>query len=90
MAKEEAQIIQLRQVDQPQSKKWIGRIAIFEMITGSRIQGKIIAISPDWIDTDNGAIRVEHIVHAKWVGEEEAQIIRGGPIGPYNPYLFKR
>jgi hypothetical protein len=65
----------------PDRHKWIGKIAIFELITGSRVQGKILALSETWIDTDNGAIKVEHIVHAKWVGEEEAQIIRGGPLG---------
>ena len=65
----------------PNSNKWIGRIAIFELTTGSRVQGKILALNEDWIDTDNGAIKVEHIVHAKWVSEEEAQIIRGGPLG---------
>jgi len=65
----------------PNSNKWIGRIAIFELSTGSRVQGKILALNENWIDTDNGAIKVEHIVHAKWVSEEEAQIIRGGPLG---------
>lgn len=61
--------------------KWIGRVAIFELITGSRLQGKIIGMSNEWIDTDNGAIRVAHIVSAKWVTPEEETIIRGGPLG---------
>jgi hypothetical protein len=61
--------------------KWIGRIAIFELSTGRSVQGKILALNDDWIDTDSGAIRVAHIVHAKWVSEEEASIIRGGPLG---------
>ena len=65
----------------PSPNKWIGRIAIFELSTGSRVQGKILALNENWIDTDNGAIKVEHIVHAKWVSEEEASIIRGGPLG---------
>lgn len=63
---------------------WIGRIAIFELSTGTRVQGKILAINDPWIDTDNGAVNVEHIVHAKWVSAEEARIIRGGPIGPHS------
>lgn len=67
--------------------KWVGRIVIFELTTGTRIQGKIIAVSEDWIDTDNGAVKVEHIVHAKWVGAEEAAIIRGGPLGQYERQL---
>ena len=57
-------------------KRWVGRIAIFEMITGTRIQGKILAVSDDWIDTDNGGVRIEHVVHARWVSAEEARIIR--------------
>jgi hypothetical protein len=57
-------------------KRWIGRIAIFEMVTGTRVQGKILAMSDEWIDTDNGGVRVEHIVHARWVSAEEAAIIR--------------
>lgn len=70
--------------------KWIGRIAIFEMSTGTRIQGKILALTDEWIDTDNGAVRVAHIVHAKWVSEEEARIIRGGPLGSYDLYQLPR
>jgi hypothetical protein len=65
--------------------KWIGRIAIFELSTGSRIQGKILAINDEVIDTDNGAIWVKYIVSAKWVGQEEAAIIRGGPMQPWDP-----
>lgn len=64
--------------------KWIGRIAIFELSTGSRVQGKILAMDNEWLDTDNGTIRVKDIVHAKWVSEEEERIIRGGPLGSYN------
>ena len=64
--------------------KWVGRIAIFELSTGSRVQGKILAMDGEWLDTDNGAIRVSDIVHAKWVSEEEERIIRGGPLGSYN------
>ncbi|VVB55259.1 Uncharacterised protein [uncultured archaeon] len=56
--------------------KWVGRIAIFEMVTGTRIQGKILAVSERVIDTDNGAIFVEHIVHARWVSPQEASITR--------------
>lgn len=68
----------------PPANKWIGRIVVFELSTGTRVSGKILAISEDWIDTDNGAIRVEHIVHAKWVSPEEASITRGGPLNSYN------
>jgi hypothetical protein len=68
-------------ITNPEPNKWIGRIAIFELITGSRVQGKILSVGPDWLHTDTGDIRIEHIVHAKWVGEEEASIIRGGPLG---------
>ncbi len=75
----------------PNRDKWIGRIAIFELITGSRVQGKILAYNDEWLDTDNGAIKIEHIVHAKWVGQEEASIIRGGPLGSYDPsHRFER
>lgn len=61
---------------------WIGRIAIFELSTGTRVQGKILGVSDPWIDTDNGAVNANHIVHARWVSDEEARIIRGGPLGP--------
>lgn len=74
----------------PSPNKWIGRIAIFELSTGSRVQGKILAANEQWIDTDNGTIRVDSIVHAKWVSPEEEQIIRGGPLGSYNPYQLPR
>jgi hypothetical protein len=70
--------------------KWVGRIITVELTTGLRIQGKILAITEAWIDTDNGAFKVEHVVSAKWVSDEEAQIIRGGPIGSYNPYTLPR
>jgi hypothetical protein len=70
--------------------KWIGKIVIFEMTTGSRIQGKIIGVSEDWIDTDNGAVKVDKIVSAKWVSEDEALIIRGGPLNTYDPYQLRK
>lgn len=57
-------------------RKWIGRIAIFELTTGTRVQGQIVGMSDEWIDTDNGAVRVDNVVYAKWVGEEEARLIR--------------
>lgn len=63
--------------------RWTGRIVIFELTTGLRIQGKILGGDDVWIDTDNGAVKVEHIVHAKWVSDEEARIIRGGPLARY-------
>jgi hypothetical protein len=75
--------------DTPPSSKWVGRIVIFELITGSRIQGKILAISEDWIDMDTGAVKIEHIVHAKWVSTEEANIIRGGPIQPWGGPILR-
>jgi len=71
-------------------QKWIGRIAIFELKNKTRIQGKILGMNEIWIDTDNGAIKVEEIVFAKWVTPEEAQIIRGGPIQPWNGPTFTR
>ena len=64
--------------EEPGPNKWIGRIAIFELTTGTRIQGKILRVNDEWIDTDNGTVRVDHIIHAKWVNPEEASIIRGG------------
>jgi hypothetical protein len=68
--------------------KWIGRIAIFELVTGSRVQGRILAYSEKWIDTDNGAIQVIHIAYARWVGAEEASIIRANsPYGDPNRRL---
>lgn len=69
---------------------WVGRIIIVELSTGSRLQGKILAVTEDWIDTDNGGFKVENVVMAKWVSEEEAQIIRGGPLGSSNPYQLRR
>ncbi len=75
-------IIKLPQVEGAKPHPWIGRIAIFELSTGTRRQGRILAINDPWIDTDNGAINVNSIVHAKQVSTEEARIIRGGPIGP--------
>jgi hypothetical protein len=57
-------------------KRWVGRIAIFELSTGTRVQGQILGMSDDWIDTDNGAVRVDNVVYAKWVSAEEASIIR--------------
>jgi len=72
------------------SQKWIGNIITVELSTGRRVQGKILALNEKWIDTDNGGFRVEDIVFAKWVSEEEAQIIRGGPLGSYNPYTLPR
>lgn len=58
------------------TKRWVGRVAIFELSTGTRVQGRIIGMSDDWIDTDNGAVRVDNVVYARWVNEEEARIIR--------------
>ncbi len=58
------------------TKRWIGRIAIFELITGTRVQGKILGLSDEWIDTDNGAVKVDNVVYARWVSAEEARIIR--------------
>jgi hypothetical protein len=63
---------------------WIGRIAIFELSTGTRVQGRILGVSDPWIDTDNGAVNANHIVHAKWVSDEEARIIRGGPLDSHS------
>jgi len=70
--------------------KWIGRIITVELSTGRRVQGKILSLNDEWMDTDNGGFRVKDIVFAKWVGEEEAQIIRGGPLGSYNPNQLPR
>ena len=69
--------------------KWRGRLATFELVTGSRVSGRILAVSDQWIDTDNGALQVIHIVHAKWVSAEEAQITRGGPLGNNNTYRLR-
>lgn len=54
----------------------VGRIAVFQLTTGFRVQGKILAVTDTWIDTDNGAVKIEHIVHARWVSAEEAAISR--------------
>jgi len=85
-----AKVIPLTTFDGADPRKWIGRIAVFEVITGSRIQGKIIAFNEQWIDTDGGTIRIEHIVCARWVGPEEEQIIRGGPLGSYGYQLSRK
>jgi hypothetical protein len=73
----------------PNPKQWIGRLASFELITGTRVSGRILAVSEIWIDTDNGAMRIEHIVHARWVSEEEARITRGGPLENNNTYRLR-
>jgi hypothetical protein len=71
--------------------KWIGRIITVELSTGRRVQGKILSLNEQWMDTDNGGFRVSDIVFAKWVGQEEEQIIRGGPLGSsYDPYQLPR
>ena len=70
----------------PQRHPWVGRIAIFELSTGTRVQGRILAVSDEIIDTDNGAVWTKYIVSSKWVGQEEAAIIRGGPMQPWDPY----
>lgn len=90
MSNKLARVIPLSNGVSSDQSKWIGRIAIFELITGTRVQGKILAYNDEWLDTDNGAIKIEHIVHAKWVGQEEASIIRGGPLGSYDPHRFER
>jgi len=88
MAGEITKVIPLRPQSQGQHR-WIGKIVIFEMMTGSRIQGKILGVNDEWIDTDNGAVRVDKIVSAKWVSEDEACIIRGGPLNTYDPYQLR-
>jgi len=69
--------------------QWRGRLACFELVTGTRVSGRILAVSDVWIDTDNGAIRVEHIVHARWISPEEARITHGGPLGNGNSYQLR-
>ena len=66
-----------------QSNKWVGRIILVQISTGLRIQGKILNVTSEWVDTDQGAFRVDNIVMAKWVSDEEAQITRGGPLGQF-------
>jgi len=70
--------------------KWVGRIITVELSTGRRVQGKILDLNETWMDTDNGGFRVADIVFAKWVSDEEAQIIRGGPLGSNNQYTLPR
>ena len=70
-------------VEGVQSNKWVGRIILVQLSTGLRIQGKILGVTNDWIDTDQGAFRADNIVMAKWVSDEEAQITRGGPLGQF-------
>jgi hypothetical protein len=54
----------------------VGKIAVFQLTTGFRVQGKILAVTDEWIDTDNGAVKIEYIIHARWVSAEEAAISR--------------
>ena len=68
--------------------QWVGRIITIELSTGTRLQGKILNVTEDWIDTDNGGFKPANVVMAKWISQEEAQIIRGGPLGSYNPHRF--
>lgn len=79
-----------RQEGRVEPNKWLGRLAAFELITGSRVSGRIVAVNETWIDLDNGTIKIEHIVHARWIGDEEAQITHGGPLGSYDPRQLRR
>lgn len=74
--------------DAPNPSRWVGRVAIFELVTGSRVQGRILRYNDDWIDTDNGTIQVRHIAYARWVEAEEESIIRANsPYGDPNRRL---
>ncbi len=74
--------------DAPNPNRWVGRVAIFELVTGSRVQGRILRYNEDWIDTDNGTIQVRHIAYARWVEAEEESIIRANsPYGDPNRRL---
>ena len=63
----------------PTDHPWVGRTGIFELITGTRVSGKVIAVYEEYFDTDNGSIRKEAVVYARWMGAEEIAIARGGP-----------
>jgi len=90
MAREIVKLVPPSKEANPKFSRLIGRVAIFTMSTGDRLQGKILAANEDWIDTDNGAVKVANIILAKWVSQEEEQIIRGGPLGSYDPYQLPR
>lgn len=71
----------------PDTHPWVGRIAVFRLRDGFQVSGEILAVGDEFIDTDNGAVRKEDISYARWVGAEEASIIRSKrPLGsgPYN------
>lgn len=57
--------------------RWVGKIVIFQLTTGLNIQGRILAVTDTWIDTDYGAVRIDHIIHARWVSDEQASFTRG-------------
>lgn len=70
--------------------EWVGRIILVELSTRTRLQGKILNVTDEWIDTDQGGFRVSDVVMAKWVSDEEAQITRGGPLGYNHNQLPRR
>ena len=77
-----AQAPKAQPVTDPEKHPWVGRTGVFELKTGLRVSGRIIAVFPEWLDTDNGTIRVDAIVYARWMGPEEISIARGGPVTP--------
>lgn len=54
----------------------VGRTAIFQLKTGKEFIGKILDYNDTWIDTDQGAVRVDNIVFARWIDEKQAAIRR--------------
>lgn len=68
----------------PTKHPWVGRTGVFELSTGTRVSGRVLAVYDDYFDTDNGSIRKEAVVYARWMSAEEISIARGGR--PYRGY----
>jgi hypothetical protein len=73
----------------PTDHPWVGRTGVFELCTGTRVSGRVIAVYDEYFDTDNGSIRKEAVVYARWMGAEEIAIARGGPLNS-NSHLLNR
>ena len=65
----------------PDVHPWVGRTGVFELTTGTRVSGRVLAVHDEYFETDNGAIRKDAVVHARWMHAEEIAIARGGPLG---------
>jgi hypothetical protein len=66
--------------EDPRKHPWVGRTGVFELTTGTRVSGKVLAVYDEYFDTDNGSLRKDAVVYARWMGNEEISIARGGPL----------